>query len=303
MSLKTCLVITGPTAVGKTALSMMVAKAFSTGIISADSRQCYKELNIGVAKPSPEELSLVPHYFINSHSVHDPLSAAGFEAYALSAAEQIFQSHDRAVLVGGTGFYIDAFCNGINEVPVVDPAVRDAIRKKYAENGFLWLQEQVRSADPLYFASGEISNPHRLLRSLEVVLSTGRSIRSFQTGEKAHRNFRIVRIGLELPRPELNARIDQRVDDMIGQGLVEEVTALLPLKHLLPLNTIGYKEIISYLEGHDQLPGAIEKIKIHTRQYAKRQMTWFRRNPETTWFSPKEEDKVMEFCLNPDVPG
>ena len=295
MSQKTCLIILGPTAVGKTALSLKIAQSFSTHIISADSRQCYRELNIGVAKPSPDQLQTAPHYFINSHSVHDQVNAAVFEQYALKAAHKIFDHQDVTVMVGGTGLYIRAFCNGIDEVPEVNPEVRKKIREEYDRLGLTWLQGQVKSADPLYFSEGEVFNPHRLMRSLEVILSTGHSIRSFQTGKKLLRNFNIIKIGLELPRAQLYAHINQRVNNMMQEGLIDEVKGLLPLKHLQPVNTIGYKEIFECLEQLGSEQEAVEKIQTNTRHYAKRQLTWFKKDESIQWFSPEEEEKIMRY--------
>lgn len=287
----------GPTAVGKTALSIEVARRLQTAIISADSRQCYRELNIGVAKPSPAQLQTVPHYFINSHSIHHPVNAAAFEQYALAAAQDVFSRSDAVVVAGGTGLYIQAFCQGMDEVPAVTPGIRQMIREEYTRQGMAWLQEQVRSSDPVYYQSGELLNPHRLMRALEVVLSTGRSIRSFQKGQAAIRDFNIIKIGLELPRETLHAQIQQRVDGMIREGLVEEVSNLMPFSHLQPLQTIGYQEIVALLDNKLSLPEAIEQINIRTRQYAKRQMTWFKKHTLVKWFSPYEPEAVWEYIF------
>lgn len=297
MSRKTCIVIMGPTAVGKTALSIEAAVQLQTAILSADSRQCYRELGIGVAKPSPAQLHTVPHYFINSHSIHDPVHAAAFEQYALAAVQYTFSHSDTAVVVGGTGLYIQAFCQGMDEVPVVTPGIRRMIREEYTRQGIQWLQEQIRSSDPVYYESGELQNPHRMMRALEVFLSTGRSIRSFQKGQTPARGFDIIKIGLELPRETLHAQIHQRVDGMIREGLVEEVRALMPYRHLQPLQTIGYQEIIALLGNQLSLPEAVDQIKAHTRQYAKRQMTWFKKDPAVVWFSPYEPEKVLTYIF------
>lgn len=291
---KTCLIISGPTAVGKTSLAIRVAQHFNTEIISADSRQCFRELNIGVAKPSPEGLSAVKHHFINSHSIHDEVNAATFEQFALSAVQAIFQQNDIAVITGGTGLYIRAFCEGIDVIPPVLPGIREAIMAGLERSGLPWLQQQVQQEDPQYYATGEIHNPQRLARALEVIRSTGRSIRSFQQGKKAIRNFRIINIALELPKEQLHANINHRVDEMLRQGLVEEVKALLPARHLNALQTVGYTEIFDYLDGKQTLEQAAALIKKNTRQYAKRQMTWFRRDTNIKWFSPYDFKDIID---------
>jgi tRNA dimethylallyltransferase len=284
---QTCIIIAGPTAVGKTAVAIEVARHFNTAIISADSRQCFKEMTIGVAKPSPEELQQVHHYFINSHSIHDDVNAAVFEQYALQAASEIFQQNDVAVVTGGTGLYIKAFCEGLDDMPPVSPALRESITEQYEQQGLAWLQQQVQQHDPLYYATGEIQNPQRLIRALEVMQATGRSIRSFQQGKKAARDFRIIKWALELPKPELHARINARVDMMMQQGLLKEVESLLPFKHMNALQTVGYSELFDYFDGKMSLEQAIERIKINTRHYAKRQMTWFKKDTSFEWFAPE----------------
>ncbi len=294
---KTCIVIVGPTAVGKTSLAVKTAQHFQTKIISADSRQCFKELNIGVAKPSDEELKAVEHFFISSHSIHDNVNAAVFEQYALQKINEIFRNNDIAVMVGGTGLYVKAFCNGIDEVPVIDPAIRREIQAGYEREGMEWLQKQVEKNDPVYFARGEIKNPQRLMRALEVKLSTGRSIMVFQTQQKKKRDFDIVKIGLQLPRQQLYKNINSRVDAMIGAGLVDEVKELERYKKLNALQTVGYRELFGYLSGSLGLADAVEMIKINTRQYAKRQMTWFRKDEEIKWCEP-ELDKLMAAINN-----
>ncbi len=279
----TCIIIVGPTAVGKTALAIDIAKHFSTEIISCDSRQCFKELNIGVAKPSPAQLEAVKHYFINSHSIHDAVNAAVFEQYALEKAKQIFSSGKVAVMVGGTGLYVKAFCEGMDEVPEISPSIRVTIIESYNQFGLSWLKEQVEKKDSKFFKTGEMQNPQRMMRALEVKLSTGRSIIDFQTKQKKARDFNIIKIGLEVPRHLLIERINKRVDIMMQEGLEEEVRALIPVKDLNALQTVGYRELFSYFNSEVSLSQAIESIKINTRQYAKRQMTWFKKNNEILW--------------------
>ncbi len=300
---KKCIVIVGPTAVGKTSLAIQIAQHFKTDIISADSRQCFKELNIGVAKPSAEELKLVKHYFINSHAIKDEVNASIFEQFALESVNEIFKQHDIAVMVGGTGLYVKTFCNGIDEVPVIDPVVREKIIADFEWEGLEWLQNEVEKKDPLYFAKGETKNPQRLMRALEVKLSTGRSIIEFQTRQKKKRDFNIIIIGLELPKEQLHKNINSRVDTMIKQGLLAEVKTLLPFKKLNALQTVGYRELFGHLAGDLPLEDAIEIIKINTRQYAKRQMTWFKKDDEVKWCRPKIE-QVLEIIKNaPKTPG
>ena len=291
---KTCIIISGPTAVGKTSAAIQVARHFKTEIISADSRQCYRELHIGVAKPSPEELASVKHHFINSHSIHDEVSAAGFEQYALQCVHTIFQQHDVAVMTGGTGLYIKAFCEGIDEIPPILPGIRENIMADFERSGLPWLQQQVKEEDPLYYSTGETQNPQRLMRALEVMRSTGRSIRSFQQGKKTTREFRIIRTALELPKEELHRNINHRVDAMMEQGLLEEAQSLLPWRHLNALQTVGYTELFDYLDGKSTLEQSVEAIKKNTRQYAKRQMTWFRRDKEISWFTPQDIRSLID---------
>jgi len=273
-------------------MALAIARHFSTKIISADSRQCFKELGIGVAKPSAAELQAVPHYFINSHSVNDTVNAAVFERYALEKIAEIFEQRDIAIMVGGTGLYIKTFCYGIDDVPVILPGTREKITADYEERGLEWLQKEVQSIDPAYYSTGEIKNPQRLLRALEVKLSTGKSIVEFQTNKQAKRDFDIIKIGLELPRTELYQRINDRVDFMMAQGLPEEVKNLESIQHLNALQTVGYRELFDYYAGKISLGDAIEAIKINTRHYAKRQMTWFKKDESVKWCSP-DVDAVM----------
>lgn len=290
---KTCIVFVGPTAVGKTSVAIKVAQHFNTEIISADSRQCFKELHIGVAKPSAAELQLVKHHFIGSHSIKEEVNAAVFEQYALQKTKEIFAKHDIAVIVGGTGLYVKTFCQGIDEVPLIKPGVREKIAADLEWEGLEWLQKEVEKNDPLYYAKGEIKNPQRLMRALEVKLSTGRSIIEFQTQQKKPRDFNIIKIGLELPKDQLHKNINGRVDAMMKGGLLEEVKELEPFKKLNALQTVGYRELFGHLVGDLPLSDAVEIIKINTRQYAKRQMTWFKKEEEVKWCAP-DHNKAME---------
>ncbi|MBI1780091.1 MAG: tRNA (adenosine(37)-N6)-dimethylallyltransferase MiaA [Sphingobacteriales bacterium] len=288
MHKKTCIVIVGPTAAGKTSLAIELAKKYKTQIISADSRQCFKEISIGVAKPSVEQLSAVKHYFINSHSIQDEVNARVFESYALNAVNEIFQQNDVAIMVGGTGLYINAFCNGIDEIPDIDPIIRTTIIQSYNEKGLGWLQQQVKKKDELYYSTCEILNPQRLMRALEVKLSTGKSIREYQTQKKVERDFNIIKIGLQLPKEELHRNINYRVEEMVKEGLLAEVESMLSYKHLNALQTVGYREFFEYFDGNISLDEAIELVKKNTRHYAKRQVTWFKKDTSDNCFSPSD---------------
>jgi tRNA dimethylallyltransferase len=289
---KTCIIIVGPTAVGKTTIALQLAQIFSTTIISSDSRQCYRELNIGVAKPEPAELEAVHHNFINSHSIHEAVNAADFEKYALTIVEKIFQKSDIAIMVGGTGLYIKAFCEGLDKIPEVPLAIREQIIQNYQTKGIEWLSEMVQEKDAAYTAQGNMQNPQRMMRALEIISFTGNSILSYQTHQKEKRNFNIIKIGLELPRPELYERINSRVNRMIADGLIQEASTLQPYQHLNALQTVGYSELFDYFNGKISKEKAIEMIKQNTRHYAKRQMTWFKKDEEINWLAP--EVKVVE---------
>ena len=288
MSNHTVYIIVGPTAVGKTSFAISLAQHLKTEIISADARQCYAELNIGVARPSLEELSQVPHHFIASHSVNDTVNAQVFENDALAKADELFKTHHSVVMVGGTGLYIKAFCEGLDLIPAIDPAIRENIIKQYEKLGLRWLQKEVSVKDPMYWAKGEQQNPQRLMRALEVVLGTGASIISFQNKNKVTRPFNIVKVGLELPRVQLYEKINQRVLTMVDNGLEQEVRNLAPHFHLNALQTVGYSEWMPYFEGEIMKEKVIENIQQNTRHYAKRQMTWFKKDLDITWYSPNE---------------
>jgi tRNA dimethylallyltransferase len=272
-----CIIIAGPTASGKTDIAIHVAKYFQTEIISADSRQCYKEMNIGTAKPSPAQLAEVPHHFINSHSITDELSAADFERFALAAAEKIFEKNNTVVMCGGTGLYIKAFCEGLDDIPSAGVEIKKMISENFNSKGLEWLQQEVKENDPLFWETGEVQNPHRLIRALEVVLSTGKSIQTFRQGTKKERDFDIVKLCLDLPREILYERINHRAGMMREAGLAEEARQLLPYKNLNALQTVGYRELFDFFDGKISEEKAFELIKQNTRHYAKRQVTWFKK--------------------------
>lgn len=279
----TVILIVGPTAVGKTAATIKLAQQYHTEIISADSRQCYREMRIGVARPSDDELVASKHHFIASHSIQENVNAGMFEAYALEKASQIFNDHSILLMTGGTGLYIKAFCEGIDEMPQIDLAIREQINLEYDNNGLEWLQEEVKKKDPAFWQIAEQQNPQRLMRALGFLYGTGQSITTFRLGKEVERPFRIIKIGLEMMREELNQRINLRVDTMMEAGLLDEVTSLVPYKHLNALQTVGYQEIFDHLDGKVSLGKAVELIKQHTRQYAKRQMTWFKKDNSIHW--------------------
>jgi len=274
----------GPTAVGKTSFAIALAKALDTEIISADARQCYKEMNIGVARPSVEELKAVPHHFIASHSITENINASYFENWAMEKVQALFTTKDVVVMVGGTGLYIKAFCEGLDLIPAIEPSIRENIIAQYEKLGLRWLQKEVSVKDPQYWEKGEQKNPQRLMRALEVMRGTGVSILSFQNKKPIERPFKMVKIGLELDREELYQRINDRVLNMIELGLEKEVKGLEDYAHLNALQTVGYSEWKHYFEQKISKEKVIENIQLNTRHYAKRQMTWFKRDPATTWF-------------------
>lgn len=294
---KRIIIVAGPTAVGKTVVAIQIAKHFNTEIISADSRQCYKELNIGVARPSVEELNEIRHHFIASHSINDEVTAVTFEQYALQKAEALFINHDTVVMVGGTGLYIKAFCEGLDSIPDIDNTIRQQIITDYEEKGISWLQNQLEEKDPAYFQTGEMKNPQRMMRALEVMESTGNSILFYRKGEKVKRDFSIVKLGLELPKEKLVERINRRIDIMMEEGLLEEVKDLTAYKNLNALQTVGYAELFDYLDNKITLQDAIERIKISTRQYAKRQLTWFKKDIDISWFHPDNLNEIINHAI------
>ena len=282
----TVYIVVGPTAVGKTKYAIALAQQLKTEIISADARQCYQELNIGVARPTIEELAIVPHHFIASHSIQDTINAGTFEQYALTKSAALIAKFGSVVMVGGTGLYIKAFVEGMDQIPAIDPAIRSQIQEDISLNGMDWLQAQVQAKDPAYWASadqGEQQNTQRLSRALEVVTGTGQSILSFQQQVKKIRPFNIQKIGLEMPREQLYDRINERVLQMLEMGLEEEVSALRPQFHLNALQTVGYQEWLPYFEGQQSKAAVVQAIQQNTRHYAKRQMTWFKKDADIKW--------------------
>ncbi|RXF71314.1 tRNA (adenosine(37)-N6)-dimethylallyltransferase MiaA [Arcticibacter tournemirensis] len=292
---KKLIVIAGPTAIGKTELAIRVALHFKTEVLSADSRQFYREMSIGTAKPSLEELRAVKHHFIDSLSITENYSAGDFEDQGLNILADIFSKNDYAVLAGGSGLFIKAITEGFDELPKADAEVRNKLNQILAEQGIGVLQQQLKELDPEYYRQADIHNPQRIIRALEVSLSTGKPFSSLHLKKKRERPFSVVKIGLNADRDLLYQRINHRVDLMINAGLIDEVKRLLPYRHLNALNTVGYSEIFSYLDGEISLQEAIDAIKQNTRRFAKRQLTWFRKDPEIKWFKPDELEAILEY--------
>ncbi len=293
--MKTLICIVGPTAVGKTAFSIRLAKRFDTVILSADSRQFFKEMNIGTSKPTGLELQAAPHFFIGNISVHENYNAGRFEADALQKLSEIFSENNAAILCGGSGLYINAVCHGFDSLPEADDNLRTQLKNLAEEKGVVALQDLLREKDPDYYATVDLNNPQRLVRALEVCLATGKSYSSFRNKQKVQRPFRIIKIGLNLPRELLYEKINQRVDAMMQQGLLEEAKTLYPHRHLNALQTVGYEELFQHFEGKFSLEQAVSLIKQNTRRYSKRQLTWFRKDKEIQWFQPDEWERAGEW--------
>lgn len=299
MNKKYLYVVVGPTAIGKTALGISLAKAFKTEIISADSRQFYKEMCIGTAVPSEAELESVKHHFVQHISVEDEFSVGDFERDALQKLKQIFSDHDTAVMVGGSGLYVDAVVKGLDDFPEVDPQLRAALNENLKTSGIESLQEELRILDPAYFSEVDIQNPHRLIRALEICKGTGKTYSSFRKKHAKNRFFEPVYIGLTAERELVYDRINQRVDLMIQKGLLDEAKDLYPKRQLNALNTVGYKELFQYLEGEWDLETAVAEIKKNTRRFAKRQFTWFRKNEQINWFDiSTSHEEIIAFAKN-----
>ena len=295
---KTLIVITGPTAVGKTALCLEIAKHFDIPIINADSRQIDKELRIGTASPTSEQMQQVPHFFVGSLSLNDYYSASLFEQQVLECLEQQFQTNDYALLSGGSMMYIDAVCDGIDDIPTIDDKTRELMKQRLAEEGLKALVEELKRLDPEYYEIVDRQNPRRVVHALEICTMTGKTYTSFRKREKRQRPFRIIKIGLNRPREELYQRINQRVDEMMQQGLLEEAKSLYPMRQMNALNTVGYKELFDYLEGRWPLEEAVERIKGNTRRYARKQLTWYKKDPQIRWFHPQETEQIISYITN-----
>lgn len=287
------IVVVGPTAAGKTKLGIALARHFHTDVISADSRQIFREMSIGTAKPGVEEREDVTHHFIDTLSVTDDYNAGKFERDVLSLLDQLFIKHDDVLMVGGSGMYVRAVCEGLDEMPDVPESVRVEILENYRSKGLSWLQQEVMENDPEYFAVVDQMNPARLMRALEIVRTTGLPASNYRVNRRVERPFSVVKIGLEMEREELYKRIDARVDKMIDSGLVEEVKRLEQFKSRNALQTVGYQELFDYFDGKHDLVEAIRLIKRNSRRYAKRQMTWFKREEGIQWFHPDQLEKII----------
>lgn len=293
MSSKTLIIIAGPTAVGKTAAAISIARYFKTEIINADSRQVYREMIIGTAAPTFEEQNLVRHHFSGHRSIHEPYNASMFEQESIALLDTWFQNHDVMLMTGGSGLYIDAVCKGIDDLPTVDPAVREEIHHLFQSEGIEGIRIRLQKLDPAYYLRVDLSNPQRIMKALEIQAMTGKPYSSLITGQPKTRVFRTVKIGLNIPRNELHDRINKRVDLMMDAGLLIEARQLHAFAHLNALNTVGYKELFGFFDQSTSLENAVEKIKDHTRQYARRQITWFNRDKEFTWFHPESYQAIL----------
>ncbi|WP_229376774.1 tRNA (adenosine(37)-N6)-dimethylallyltransferase MiaA [Fibrella aquatilis] len=291
---KTVLVIAGPTAVGKTALSVALAQQLRTEIVSADSRQLYQELTIGTAKPSFADMGGIRHHFIDSHTIHAPISAGQYEREALTVIDDLFQERELIILSGGTGLYVNAVLHGLDDMPEGDAALRERLQRQFDEEGISALQAQLLALDPAFAQLMDLNNTQRVMRALEVCLTTGRPYSSFRQRRQVNRPFRTVLIGLDRPRNELYARIDQRVEAMLTAGLLTEAEPLLPYRHLAALQTVGYKEVFGYFDGTYSYAAMVDLLKRNTRRYAKRQLTWFRHQNEFQWFHPDDLEGILK---------
>lgn len=293
--MKTLIVVLGPTGVGKSGISIQLAKYFSTDIISADSRQLFRELAIGTAVPSPEELQSVCHHFIQTRSIHDYYNVSEYETEAIDIINQLFETKNPLILTGGSMLYIDTICKGIDDIPTVTPEIRNEVIAWYEENGLEALRQRLLELDPEYHAIVDLNNPKRLLHAIEVCQMTGKTFTSFRKNAVRERPFRMLKIGVNQDREILYQRINLRVDGMMEAGLLEEARTVYPFKDLNSLNTVGYKELFSYFDGNCTLDEAVDLIKRNSRRYARKQLTWFRRDTEIAWFEPDQVEEIIAF--------
>lgn len=292
---KTLIAIVGPTAVGKTAMAISLAQYFKTEIISADSRQFYREMSIGTAKPDAEELAAAPHHFINSHSIAQDYSAGDFEREALHLLDKLFEQHDVVVMVGGSGLFVRALCEGLDDLPKAGEEVRERLNNEMAQLGIEKMKERLKAIDPAYYQVADVDNPQRVVRALEVFEATGNPMSFYHKKDVDKRPFNILTIGLNMERSQLYERINLRVDRMMETGLLEEVKSLLQFRSKPALLTVGYAELFDYLDGNISLEDAVDKIKQNSRRYAKRQITWFKKYGDTSWFQPTETAAIIAF--------
>ena len=300
-SAKTLIVVTGPTAVGKTRLCLDIAKHFDIPIINADSRQIYRDLHIGTAQPTEEEMREVRHYFVGTLGLEDYYSASLFEQHVLELLERLFKDSDYALMAGGSMMYIDAVCDGIDDIPTIDDQTRTTMKKRLEEEGLEKLCEELQQLDPEYYEIVDRQNPKRVVHALEICTMTGRTYTSYRKKEKKQRPFRIVKIGLNREREELYDRINARVDQMMANGLLKEAQTMYPRRALNALNTVGYKELFEYFNGRWPLEEAVERIKGNTRRYARKQLTWYKKDPQIKWFHPDQKEKIINYILQQEI--
>ena len=299
ISPKTLIIIAGPTAVGKTDLCVKIAKLLDTEVVSADSRQFYRELAIGTAKPTIEEMAGVKHHFINSHSIQNYYSVGDFERDCLVVLEEIFQKKDVAILTGGSGMFIKMITDGIDEMPEADLDLRQNLAQRLDNEGLEVLADELKNLDPIYYQQVDIQNTQRVLRALEVCISSGKPFSSFRKNQKVERPFRMIKIALERPREELYARIDKRMDTMLANGLEDEAKSVIDFREHYALKTVGYREIYEHLDGEYDREEMIRLLKRNSRRYAKRQITWFKNQDEFHWFDAKNEEEIIRFIETP----
>lgn len=295
--MKTLVVITGPTAVGKTQLCLDLAQRLGTPIINADSRQIYRDLKIGTAAPTEEQLRQVHHYFVGTLSLDEYYSASMYEQQTIALLEKLFQDNDYALMTGGSMMYIDAVCHGIDDIPTVDEQTRETLKRRLQEEGLESLCEELKRLDPEHYEVVDLQNPRRVVHALEICLMTGNTYTSYRKAERKERPFKIIKIGLTRPREELYQRINSRVDQMMEQGLLEEAQRLYPQRHLNALNTVGYKELFNYMDGIWTLDEAVERIKGNTRRYARKQLTWFKKDSDIIWAHPTNISEIFHYCV------
>ena len=296
--MKTLVVLLGPTGVGKTELSLKLAEFLGSPILSADSRQLYKDLVIGTATPTPEEQAQIKHYFVGTLQLTDYYSASQFEEDATSLLADLYQTHETVLMSGGSMMYIDAVCKGIDEIPTIDETLRSDLKNLYQKEGIDPIRQQLKLLDPVFYKQVDLKNHKRVIHALEICLMAGKPYSSLRTAKAKPRPFRILKIGLQREREELYERINRRVDTMMQQGLLEEARSVYHLRHLNSLNTVGYKELFNYFSGEWPLDFAIEKIKQNTRIYSRKQMTWFKRDKEIRWFHPEQTEEIKEFSAH-----